>query len=83
MSEYDDQMLHKFGVAWHAERQRIDASTVTLAIQDPCLGTVRSLQSAGTWGRCEYIDGIPALPQDVIGQCVAIDGSLRRRGWKR
>ena len=69
-------------LAQFRELQRIDASTVTLAIQDPCLGTVRSLQSAGTWGRCEYIDDIQA-PQEVIGQCVAIDESLRRRGAKR
>ena len=69
-------------LAQFRELQRIDASTVKLAIQDPHLGTVRSLQSAGTWGRCEYIDDIQA-PQEIIGQCVAIDESLRRRGAKR
>ena len=67
---------------YFVERKRIDASTVTLAIQDPCLGTVRSLQSAGSWGRCEFIDDID-VPQTVIGDCVAIDESLRRRGAKR
>ena len=66
------------------ELQRIDRSTVTLAIQDPHLGTVRSLQSAGTWGRCEYIDDID-VPQTVIGDCVAIERMQEalRRGLKQ
>ena len=70
-----------------AELKRIDASRVTLAIQDPHLGTVRSLQHsgfsiAGRGERCEYIDDVD-VPQTIIGDCVAIDESLRRRGAKR
>ena len=65
-----------------AARKRIDASRVTLAIQDPHIGTVRSLQSLGRWQLCEYIDGIDA-PQDVIGDCVAIDETLRQNRARR
>ena len=69
------------------ELKRIDASRVTLAIQDPHLGTVRSMQHsgfsiAGRGERCEFIDDIDA-PETVIMDCVAIDESIRRRGVKR
>ena len=73
----DDDFL-----ARRRELQKIDASTVTLAIQDPHLGTVRSMQTAGAWQFCEFIDGIDA-PETVIMDCVAIDENLRRRGVKR
>ena len=58
----------------------IDASRVTLAIQDPNIGTVRSLQVSGTWHRCEYIDDIRKLPQDVVGWCIAIEEIFQ---WRR
>ena len=75
----DEEFLRRAGIRGgidRAELKRIDASRVTLAIQDPHLGTVRSMQVAGTWQRCEFIDGIDA-PQDVIDQCVAIDLTSR------
>ena len=70
-----------------AELKRIDASRVTLAIQDPHLGTVRSMQTGGyrvnpenrrsfREERCEFIDDIQA-PQDVIDQCLAINLTSR------
>ena len=81
----DEEFLRRAGIRRgidRAELKRIDASRVTLAIQDPHLGTVRSMQTAGAWQFCEYIDGIDA-PATVIMDCVAIDESLRRRGVKR
>ena len=84
----DEEFLKRAGIkaddfmAQWRELKRIDASRVTLAIQDPHLGTVRSMQVAGTWQFCEYIDGIEA-PETVIMDCVAVDEILRRRGWKR
>ena len=77
----DEDFLKRAGIRRgidRAELQRIDAGRVTLAIQDPHLGTVRSMQAAGAWQFCEYIDDIDA-PQTVIMDCVAIDESLRRR----
>ena len=81
----DEEFLKRAGIRRgidRAELQRIDASRVTLAIQDPHLGTVRSMQTAGAWQFCEFIDDIDA-PETVIMDCVAIDESLRRRGSKR
>ena len=80
----DEEFLKRAGIRRgidRAELQRIDASRVTLAIQDPHLGTVRSMQTAGAWQFCEFIDDIDA-PATVIMDCVAIDESLRRRGWR-
>ena len=82
----DEEFLKRAGIRGgidRAELKRIDASRVTLAIQDPHLGTVRSMQTAGAWQFCEFIDDIDA-PETVIMDCVAIDESLRRRrGVKR
>ena len=81
----DEDFLRRAGIRGgidRAELKRIDASRVTLAIQDPHLGTVRSMQTAGTWQFCEYIDGIDA-PRDVIGDCVAIDETLRHNRARR
>ena len=80
----DEDFLRRAGIRGgidRAELKRIDASRVTLAIQDPHLGTVRSMQHsgfsiAGRGERCEFIDDIQA-PQDVIDQCVAIDLTSR------
>ena len=85
----DEEFLKRAGIRRgidRAELQRIDASRVTLAIQDPHLGTVRSMQHsgfsiAGRGERCEFIDDIDA-PETVIMDCVAIDESLRRRDWR-
>ena len=89
----DEEFLKRAGIRRgidRAELQRIDASTVTLAIQDPHLGTVRSMQEFATVERggivnhrhwCEFIDDIDAQ-ETVIMDCVAIDESLRRRDWR-
>ena len=93
----DEEFLKRAGIkaddfmAQWRELKRIDASRVTLAIQDPHLGTVRSMQEFATVERggivnhrhwCEFIDNVDA-PETVIMDCVAIDESLRRRRGKR